>query len=53
MSNGLSDHELLMEVREDVAWIKNHLSSVPTRKEIYGVLATIITIGIGVLSAII
>ena len=50
MSNGLSDHELLMEVREDVAWIKNHLSSVPTRKEIYGVLATIITISIGALA---
>ncbi len=47
MRDGLSDHELLMEVREDVAWIKNHLGSVPTRREIYGVLATIITIGIG------
>ncbi len=25
--DGLTDHELLMEVREDVGWIKNHLSS--------------------------
>jgi len=53
MSNGLSDHELLMEVREDVAWIKNHLSSVPSRKEIYGVLATIITIGIAAIAALV
>ncbi len=48
--DGLSDHELLMEVREDVGWIKDHLSGVPTRKEIYGVIATIMTIGLGILA---
>ncbi len=52
MSNGLSDHELLMEVREDVGWIKAHLSNVPTRREVYSVIATIITIGIAVTAAI-
>jgi len=50
VSNGLTDHELLMEVREDVGWIKDHLGSVPTRREIYGVLATIITIGTGAIA---
>lgn len=48
MGNGLSDHDLLMEVREDVKWIKEHLGATVTRKEVYGVIATIITIGIGV-----
>jgi len=52
VSNGLTDHELLMEVREDVGWIKDHLGAVPTRKEIYGVIATIITIGIGVITLV-
>ncbi len=50
MRDGLSDHDLLMEVREDVKWIKEHLSVTVTRKEVYGVIATIITIGIGVLA---
>jgi len=50
--DGLSDHELLMEVRKDVRWIKEHLGGVVTRKEIYGVLATIITIGIAALAAV-
>ena len=50
MGDGLSDHELLMEVRKDVKWIKNHLSITVTRKEFYGTLATIITIGLGVLA---
>ena len=53
MSNGLTDHELLMEVREDVAWIKDHLSQFPTRKEVYGVMATILTVGIAILAAVI
>jgi len=48
VGNGLSDHELLMEVREDVKWIKEHLGATVTRKEVYGVIATIITIGVGV-----
>ncbi len=52
MSNGLSDHELLMEVREDVGWIKDHLGGVPTRREIYGVFATITTIGIAAIAAL-
>ncbi len=50
MGNGLTDHELLMEVREDVAWIKGHLSQVPSRKEVYGVIATMFTIGFGALA---
>ncbi len=50
MGNGLTDHELLMEVRKDVAWIKNHLGQVPSRREIYSVLATIITISFGALA---
>jgi len=53
VGNGLSDHELLMEVREDVAWIKDHLSQYPTRKEIYGVLATVMTLGVAILAAIV
>ena len=53
MGNGLTDHELLMEVREDVAWIKDLLGQVPSRKEVYGVLATIITIGIGAIALLV
>ena len=52
MSNGLSDHELLMEVRKDVRWIKEHLSQVPSRREVYGVITTIIIVGISVIAAI-
>lgn len=52
MGDGLSDHELLMEVRRDVRWIKNHLSLTVTRKEFYGSIATIITIGIAAIAVI-
>ena len=51
-TDGLSDHELLMEVRGDVKWIKNHLSLTVTRREFYGSLATIITIGIAAIAVI-
>ena len=52
MEDGLSDHELLMEVREDVKWIKVHLGATVTRKEIYSVIATIITIAVAVIALI-
>ena len=48
MDDGLSDHDLLMEVREDVKWIKKHLGATVSRKEFYGTIATLITIAIGV-----
>ena len=50
--DGLTDHELIMEVRTDVRWIKNHLGKTVTRREIYGVLGTLMTIGLGVLIAV-
>ena len=50
--NGLSDHELLMEVREDVAWIKENLQQYPTRKEVIGIFTVLITLGIGIVSVI-
>ena len=46
--NGLSDHELLMEVRSDVAWIKDNLRQYPTRKEVIGIFTILITLGLGV-----
>ena len=48
--DGLTDHELLMEVRKDVRWIKEHLGATVTRKEIYSVITTIIIIGTGVIA---
>ncbi len=50
--NGLSDHELLMEVREDVGWIKDNLRQYPTRKEVIGIFTILIALGIGIVSAI-
>ena len=44
MSDGLTDHDLLMEVRKDVKWIKSHPSQVPSRKEIYSVIGLLFTI---------
>ena len=42
MGNGLTDHDLLMEVRDDVRWIKSHLGAAVSRKEFYGVLAVLV-----------
>ncbi len=50
--DGLSDHDLLMEVREDVKWIKEHLAHFPPRKEVYGILATILTITVALFAAL-
>jgi hypothetical protein len=37
-----------MEMREDIQWIRTYLGATVTRKEFYGVITTLITIGIGV-----
>lgn len=50
--DGLSDHDLLMEVRDDVKWIKDHLGATVTRKELYGVIGAIVTISLTVLALI-
>ncbi len=50
--NGLSDHELLMEVREDVGWIKDNLRQYPTRKEVIGIFTILIALGVGIISVI-
>ena len=44
MSDGLSDHELLMEVRKDVSWLRANHSRFVTRKELYSILGLLITI---------
>ncbi len=49
---GLTDHELLIEVREDIKWIKEHLGATVTRKEVYGVLAGLATVILGVWAVI-
>ena len=48
--NGLTDHELLMEVREDVGWIKNNLRQYPTRKEVIGIFTILLTLGLGIVA---
>lgn len=49
-SNGLSDHDLLMETREDVRWIRNHMAGYVSRKEFYGLMAIITTVVLGVVA---
>lgn len=51
MSDGLSDHDLLMEVRDDVKWIKRHLSQTVTRKEFYSVLGLLVA-GLGIWASV-
>ena len=48
MSDGLSDHDLLIEVRKDVKWIKEHLGQFPPRKEVYGVMGFLISAGLAI-----
>lgn len=45
---GLSIRELVLEIRDDIKLIRREMGLFPTRKEVYGVLATIITIGLTV-----
>lgn len=44
MSDGLTDHQLLMEVRKDVKLIKSHIGQIPSRKEIYSIIGLLFTI---------
>ena len=50
MGNGLTDHELLMEVRDDVDWIRNHMGGYVTRKEFYGTITAVITLVLGIVA---
>lgn len=42
--SGLSDHDILMEIREDV---KRILGKKPDRTEVYGVMGFLITTAVG------
>jgi len=50
VSDGLTDHELLMEVRKDVAWIKENLGKYPTRKEVVAIFGLLISLGVAILA---
>ena len=44
MSDGLSDHELLMEVRTKVNWLVDNHSRFVTRKELYSILGLFMSV---------
>ncbi len=51
--NGLTTHELVMEMREDIKWIKDHLRQYPTRREVIAIFTILVTLGLGIVAVLI
>ncbi len=49
-TRGMSLRELVIELRRDVKDIRSQLATVPSRKEVYSVIATILTIVVAVIA---